>query len=133
MKNPLVTFGILGILVGFLFGRLVGGPNQNNYLTYGMIGGLAIGFLLDARNRQSGTKRPYDGSNTSSGRTTPRDIIDVFERPSSSQPSQPVNSPQEAQTPAADEGGRSRVSRVDESASDVIARAREEIEKNTPK
>ncbi len=128
MKNPLIIFAIIGIVVGYVVGTMNGGVDQNSYLTYGLIGGLLVGYLLDSKSRSgSSNRRPTD---TMPGQTT-RDLFDQLRRPQQqNQPSTQVDIPQ---SPAQDviEEGRSKVSRVDQSADDVIARAREEIDRNT--
>lgn len=128
MKNPLIMFGIIGIVVGFVLQTTTG---NSEFLTYGLIGGLLLGFLMDSKNRSGSKSKP---GNQQSG----FDISDLFNRPSSSQRSDEttVTRPSSSQTfdstSSASTGERSRVSRVDDSkASDVIARAREEIAKNT--
>ena len=128
MKNPLIIFGIIGIVVGFVLQTTTG---NSDFLTYGLIGGLLVGFLMDSKNRSGSKSKP---GNQQSG----FDVSDLFNRPSSSQKSDEttVTRPSSSQTidsaSSASTGERSRVSRVDDSkASDVIARAREEIAKNT--
>ena len=127
MKNPLIIFGIIGIVVGFVLQTTTG---NSDFLTYGLIGGLLLGFLMDSKNRSGSTSKP---GNQQSG----MDLSDLFNRPSSSQQSddttvQPSSSQTVDSASSASTGERSRVSRVDDSkASDVIARAREEIAKNT--
>ena len=127
MKNPLIIFGIIGIVVGFVLQATTG---NSDFLSYGLIGGLLLGFLMDSKNRSGSTSKP---GNQQSG----MDLSDLFNRPSSSQQSddttvQPSSSQTVDSASSASTGERSRVSRVDDSkASDVIARAREEIAKNT--
>ena len=123
MKNPLVIFGIIGIIAGYILQGMTG---NKEFLTYGMVAGLALGFLIDSKNRgtSSNPNKPSSGF----------DLSDLFNRPSSNQRptdtyqkpevQRPVSSPIE-QEPV-QEGGRSRVSRVDDAA-----RAREEISKQT--
>ena len=127
MKNPLIIFGIIGIVVGFV---LLATTGNSDFLSYGLIGGLLLGFLMDSKNRSGSKSKP---GNSQSG----MDLSDLFNRPSSSQQSddttvQPSSSQTIDSASSASSGERSRVSRVDDSkASDVIARAREEIAKNT--
>ncbi|MHC1773230.1 MAG: hypothetical protein AB9907_16145 [Flexilinea sp.] len=107
-KNPLVIFGIIGIVAGFILGRVIKGADQNQMLTYGLIGGLVVGFLLDTR------KKPSSIDSASSPSESPKipsidEITDKVEEVTSD---------------------KAQVSRVQD-ATDVIARAREEIAKNT--
>lgn len=130
MKNPLVIFAIIGIVVGYLVGSLQGGVDQNSYLTYGLIGGLLVGYLLDSRNRSGSTRRPTDTRTPGQSAT---DLLDQLRKPqqnNSTPQSNPLDIPEQPVQDAASDG-RSKVSRVDESADDVIARAREEIDRNT--
>ena len=128
MKNPLIIFAIIGIVVGYAVGTMNGGVDQNSYLTYGLIGGLVVGYLLDSRSRSGSTRRPTD--TTMPGQST-RDLLDQFRRPQQQNP--PSNRVEIPQSPVQDvvQEGRSKVSRVDQAADDVIARAREEIDRNT--
>lgn len=130
MKNPLVIFAIIGIVVGYLVGSMQGGVDQNSYLTYGLIGGLLVGYLLDSRNRSNSTRRPTD---TRAPGQSVTDLLDQFRKPqqnNSNTQSTPLDIPEPPVQDVAGDG-RSKVSRVDESADDVIARAREEIDRNT--
>ncbi len=108
-KNPLVFCGIIGIVAGFVLGRVIEGADQNQFLTYGLIGGLVVGFLLDSRKKPS-TTNPSGPANEPYKIPTADEIIE------------------EAQAESSE--GRSRVSRVQDET-DVIARAREEIARNT--
>lgn len=123
MKNPLIICCVIGILIGYFLG---GG----NYLTYGMVGGLLVGYLLDERNRSAAKKK--------STSTTRHETIDVSESTNnipqsdiSAEAKQPLPeqvSDRPVKTFSADETQVSPIN--DEQANDVIARAREEIAKN---
>ncbi len=109
-KNPLVFFGIIGIVAGFVLGRVIEGADANQFLTYGLIGGLVVGFLLDSR-RKSSTSNPDTSTKVEPYKIpTVDELVDDVKSESST--------------------GRSRVSRV-EDESDVITRAREEIARHS--
>ncbi|NMA12504.1 MAG: ABC transporter permease [Chloroflexi bacterium] len=128
MKNPLILFSIIGIVAGYIVGTMMGGVDQNSYLTYGLIGGLLVGYLVDSKSRSgSSTRRPTD---TTSGQSA-RNLFDQMLHPQQQNPSSTqIETPQ---SPVQDvvEENHSKVSGVDQSVDDVIARAREEIERNT--
>ncbi len=126
MKNPLVICCILGILIGYLLG---GG----NYLTYGMVGGLLVGYLLDDRNRSAAKKK-----STSATRHETIDVSEPADKAPHSDVSAETNKPLPEQTPdypikTISANGTSVPRMNDDQVDDVVARAREEIAKNKEK
>lgn len=116
-KNPLVICGIIGIAAGFILSRVIKSADQNQMLTYGLIGGLVVGFFLDTRKKSSSIDAPSQPSSPSSSSSS----SESFKTPSIDE----MNDKVEEVT-----AEKSRGSRVQD-ATDVIARAREEIAKNT--
>ena len=126
MKNPLVICCILGILIGYLLGG-------ENYLTYGMVGGLLVGYLLDERNRSAAKKK-----STSTTRHETIDASEPADKAPHSDVSAETNKPLPEQTPdypikTISANGTSVPRMNDDQVDDVVARAREEIAKNKEK
>ena len=107
-KNILAIYCIIGIVVGYLLRYIVSGIDENTLLVYGLIGGLAVGYLMDSRRKSSSTDTSSSKPENSFNSPSIKDITDKVEDVVSE---------------------KSRDSRVDD-ASDIISRAREEIEKN---
>ncbi len=123
MKNPLVICCILGILIGYLLGG-------EKYLTYGMVGGLLVGYLLDERNRSAAKKKSISATRHES-----IDVSEPTDKTPHSDVSAETNKPLPEQTPdypiKTISANRTSVPRMnDEQVDDVVARAREEIAKN---
>ncbi|HNY18799.1 MAG TPA: hypothetical protein PKJ76_01995 [Flexilinea sp.] len=123
MKNPLVICCILGILIGYLLGG-------EKYLTYGMVGGLLVGYLLDERNRSAAKKKSISATRHES-----IDVSEPTDKTPHSDVSAETNKPLPEQTPdypikTISANGTSVPRMNDEQVDDVVARAREEIAKN---
>jgi len=123
MKNPLVICCILGILIGYLLGG-------EKYLTYGMVGGLLVGYLLDERNRSAAKKKSISATRHES-----IDVSEPTDKTPHSDVSAETNKPLPEQTPdypikTISANGTSVPQMNDEQVDDVVARAREEIAKN---
>ncbi len=107
-KNILAIYSIIGIVAGYLLRYVVTSIDENTLLLYGLIGGLVAGYLMDSRRRSSSTNSTSTKPGNSFNIPSIKDITDKVEDAVSE---------------------KSRVSRVDD-ASDIISRAREEIQKN---
>lgn len=65
IKNPLILCCIIGILVGYAASFVVD-IDQNRLLTIGLIGGLVVGYILDAQAKKKNNQEP----------SSPKELID---------------------------------------------------------
>ena len=78
-KNILAIYCIIGIVVGYLLRYIVSGIDENTLLVYGLIGGLAVGYLMDSRRKSSSTDTSSSKPENSFNIPSIKDITDKVE------------------------------------------------------